>query len=562
MDASKVSEILIEIIRNSNDNPVCTLLDGGWGIGKTHIVKDIFNQDTQFEMVYVSFFGKTSIREIENALLIKTIPGFKNIEDTKGKTKVLGSIVKDLVGKYSGLDIGSYLNSFSIEDIKRNNKDGKRKVICFDDLERKSDSLEMKEILGLIERATVNFDVILIANTNELTTENRDLLNTYNEKVIDYQLKLDKLTNSMLKNIIKDIGSLNKDELIEVYFENMMGFGSIPDHYLARNLMNLRIFKKYIDLVHRSSKEIGYEKVNLELLRMCKAVVYDYYFPEKEKKQRSTNFDRFNLYRDLKQMFLFENRSENSFELFKKSITQIREDINLLYKLYSLNEDQYKTFIEGIDYKIKKGNLDYFVDQSSIISLASAFEENDLLDEERFKGLLKIAYDVYIPNENSKYTPFIHTEWNSIDDYGNELECSKKIKLFIEKLNAGCINKYNIYLKERISTFKSSNDYDKLLDLYNDNQIDEISEFEEIFDYFFSQLAERYTEEIDNKIQSLINKTKSELIINFFDERIVKESSFTKIKKYKHYNYFVSVKLEIENELENHILRVENDRDF
>ena len=74
-----------------------------------------------------------------------------------------------------------FLNSFSIEDIKNNKKDGKKKVICFDDLERKSDSINMKELLGLIERASINFDVILIANTKEFEEEDLNVFNLYKE---------------------------------------------------------------------------------------------------------------------------------------------------------------------------------------------------------------------------------------------------------------------------------------------------------------------------------------------------------------------------------------------
>lgn len=62
------------------------------------------------------------------------------------------------------------------------------------------------------------------------------------------------------------------------------------------------------------------EKLDWEILKMCKAVVYDHYFPNKDEKKASMNFDKFNIYKALKKILLFENIDECSFnEYFRQT---------------------------------------------------------------------------------------------------------------------------------------------------------------------------------------------------------------------------------------------------
>lgn len=130
MDGLQANNAIKRILENANrikHNTSCTLIDGGWGIGKTYLIQNYFDQDTNYELIYVSLFGKNTIKEIENSLLINLIPGFKNVKDFGGFAKLFGTLGKDLVGKFAGVNIENYLNSFSIEDFKNNKEDGKLK---------------------------------------------------------------------------------------------------------------------------------------------------------------------------------------------------------------------------------------------------------------------------------------------------------------------------------------------------------------------------------------------------------------------------------------------------
>jgi hypothetical protein len=555
MDALQASFTIKRILEDTNifkHKTLCTLIDGDWGIGKTHFIQNYFDQNDYYEAIYVSVFGKESVKEIENTLLINLIPGFKNVNDFGGFAKLLGNFAKDIVDKFAGVNIENYLNSFAIEDIKNSKKDSKKIVICFDDMERKSDSINIKDLLGLIERASINFDVILISNTKEFDEEDLDVFNLYKEKVIDHVIKIDKLSRNILNQILDGVNDLNKDELIDIYIENIIAFGtsSMDKDYLAEKINNLRIFVKYFNLVVRAKEHIGVGNIDKELLRICKAVVYDYYFPLESKKNKQVNFDKFNIYNDLKKLLLFENISDESFKSYISHISEIRQDINTLYNLHRLNDEELSILNNKIDVKIRGNEMGYFIDQSTVISLTSALEENNLLGRKRFKELLKIAIDIYSPKENSTHASFKHTSWNDFDMYGNEIECNKEIKLFIEEVNIRSKEKFSSILNENINNSIRMKDYDRVLMLLNYDDITERSQFEAIFDYYFCKLEIRYSQENQEKIERLVQVTKSDVIGNFFVERASKENSFTNKKKYQYFDNVLEMKMYHQSQIE------------
>ncbi|MEW5552143.1 P-loop NTPase fold protein [Peribacillus frigoritolerans] len=551
MDALQAGITIKRILEDTNrikNNTLCTLVDGDWGIGKTHLIKNYFDQEVHYEVIYVSAFGKNSVKEIEKTLLINLIPGFKDVKNLGG-TKLLGNVAKDLLDKFAGVNIENYLN---IEDVKNNKKDSKKKVICFDDLERKSDLINMKDMLGLIERASINFDLILIANTKEFEEEDLNVFNLYKEKVVDHVIKINKINRDILKLILDSAVELNKDEIIDIYLENILAFGSssIDKGYLAENMNNLRIFIKYFELILRAKEHIGVKNIDIELLRMCKAVVYDYYFPMESKKNKQMNFDKFNIYNNLKKLLLFETVSKDSFKSYISDRSEIRQDIKTLYNLYRLNEEELNVLIKKIDEKIRNAEIEYFIDQTSIISLGSALEENKMLNGKRYKELLQIAIDIYTPAENSAHVPFKHTSWNDFDMYGNESECNIKIKSFIEELNSSCKEKYSTFMNGKINDCIQRKDYDRLLKLLNYDEIVEVSQFEDIFHYYFCKLEKQYLKETEDKILKLVQVTKSEVIQNFFVESASKEKSITNKRKYQYFDNALEMKMFHESQVE------------
>lgn len=173
-----------------------------------------------------------------------------------------------------------------------------------------------------------------------------------------------------------------------------------------------------------------------------------------------------------------------------------------------------------------------------------------MLERKRYKELLRIAINIYAPEENSKHASIKHTSWNDFDMYGNEIECNNEIKSFIEELNSNCEDKHRKIINERINDCIQREDFDAILELLNYNEIDELSKFEDSFNYYFCRLENQYSQGIQEKIEKLIHVTKSEVIKDFFVESSRKERSLTNKKKYQYFYSVLDMKMYHESQLE------------
>lgn len=528
----------------------CVFIDGSWGIGKTYFIQNYLSKNDN-EFIYTSVFGKDSVRDIEKSILIHSLPGLKSFNENSGFTKMAQKVVNDISDKFLGVSIDSYLNSFSIDDIKLD----KRKIICFDDIERKSDSIEMKNLLGLIERASKNFDVLIIGNTDELDENNIKMLNKYKEKVIDYLIKIDKIDSDILVCILKSMSIENRNEIVDVYLSNNISFGKAPSgekSYLKSKINNLRVFMKYVELIIRLERYLEPYKVDEDILKICKDIIYSNYFPINGEKKNYMSFDKYNIYKTINKISLNEDIKKDEFQEYFISNSEVRKDITSIYSAYKLNEREFENLIKKIIIKIQDKDLNYFIKQENVISLADALYEFEIIDKNRMDKLFEIAIDLYSPEK--LHAKIDYLQWSDIDYSGNEIECDVDIRLFIEKINEYSSEKFQNYIIDKLKEARNTKNYEELLKLHNFNEINTIEDFEDIFDYYFNQLVEHYSDEISQKISILINRINSELISDFFTNRIKSETQITKIKKYKQFDFELERKMQYEDEQEYYII--------
>ena len=151
------------------------LLRGGYGVGKTHYLKNIFFQKARntlvpnssngenYQPVLISLFGIRSVEEIQEQLFLELFPTLKN----KGvKINPDNRIILKKI--FYTLDIDQYIKTrcFRHYDVFNINK----LIICFDDINRKSEGFKIHEFFGFINNIleNSNIKVILIANEDEL----------------------------------------------------------------------------------------------------------------------------------------------------------------------------------------------------------------------------------------------------------------------------------------------------------------------------------------------------------------------------------------------------------
>jgi predicted DNA-binding protein YlxM (UPF0122 family) len=119
-------------------------------------------------VAYVSLFGKETISSIRTDIFLQVLSKKKKAWHATAKH------IKDITIPYIGIGI-TLLDKQDFKDI----------IVCFDDFERLSSSMELKEVLGLISelKEQKNCSVVMILNEDELR-DNKETLDKYKEKLI------------------------------------------------------------------------------------------------------------------------------------------------------------------------------------------------------------------------------------------------------------------------------------------------------------------------------------------------------------------------------------------
>ncbi|WP_173998901.1 P-loop NTPase fold protein [Agrobacterium rubi] len=199
------AQVKKEITRFLNSEETLTLcLSGKWGVGKTHtwnaLLKEAFENGTvrPTNYAYASLFGLESLKNVRKTVFENTVGAAaftekKQLEATVAsvserlgqmgtKWRAVAGFVRGIpiVADYDGLTEAGFL-------------DVRDQIVCFDDLERMSDSLKIKDVLGLISllKEKKRCKVVLLLNRDALEGQDAEDFRVQLEKVIDINLEYD-----------------------------------------------------------------------------------------------------------------------------------------------------------------------------------------------------------------------------------------------------------------------------------------------------------------------------------------------------------------------------------
>lgn len=263
------------------DDKKCLVINGSWGIGKTYLWKQVEkkfedekNEDeknTNKEIVYIDLFGKESYKQILEEIVFKLYgkrnEALKEISKLVKLVKLVSTGLEKII--YGFINIG-FEALFSLLE----KKDFKNIIVCFDNIERKSDNLALKDIIGLVNllKEDKECNVVMIFNKEELnklenkeSDESKDKesnwYETYKEKFVDYELTI-KNNDEVAKDIIKTkLNEERKDGLPNKHEEHKERVEKIIFE-LFKQLCdnNLRLLFKFIEHIRYSNQECFFIK--------------------------------------------------------------------------------------------------------------------------------------------------------------------------------------------------------------------------------------------------------------------------------------------------------------
>ena len=183
----------------TNENQRVLALKGEWGVGKTHLIRDLLKKEHH----YASVFGLSSIEQVKNRLITSKTNGhnwknhFSKIvnslslkgDSSVGSTTVSGAALSGSIDLILNLYFSSLRNS----------------IFFLDDLERSS-NLGTTEIVGLIDYLANELEsqVIVIFNESELQKEESSLsIAELSEKTFDLEVELSPSIEESLEVVIR-----------------------------------------------------------------------------------------------------------------------------------------------------------------------------------------------------------------------------------------------------------------------------------------------------------------------------------------------------------------------
>lgn len=201
-NVSNLENKLLSLV--AQDEPFAIAITGDWGIGKTRFW-DSFKEKNQqhFKLrkyTYISLFGIDSLDSLKYEIAVKTHP-IDQVEDRMKGAKSLFNIALETVdlpkieGKGFAVNIGKSLITSTLSNLIS------KTVICIDDVERLSEKLDIKDVMGLINDLKLDKNCQVIVILHEAKADKQ--FQEYKEKVFDEVLILDDNLD-ILQSIIKD----------------------------------------------------------------------------------------------------------------------------------------------------------------------------------------------------------------------------------------------------------------------------------------------------------------------------------------------------------------------
>ncbi len=234
------------------------VVKGKWGVGKTYFwneyVKSLIKSPhcQQVAYSYISLFGKSNLSDIrqsifhaskpiksesvvddsfnssfeEESKLFNRLPWVREaVKTSKSKAPLFGWLTKLSKGTPFLKQYSSLISTLEYSMVSNY-------LICIDDIERKSESLSIKEVMGLVDELAQRklCKVVLVFNEESLDNDkDKKDFETYREKVVDIEL---------------NYNPTHAENLQCVYRSNELFYAKLLELVKELDVKNIRVIKK------------------------------------------------------------------------------------------------------------------------------------------------------------------------------------------------------------------------------------------------------------------------------------------------------------------------------
>lgn len=214
------------------------MLTGPWGAGKTHLLK-AYLADRQIAHIYVSLYGIASTPEIDDQIYRQLHPvlssKYTKLAGVFARAVMKGAFKLDF--NHDNKDDATISASLPEIDLKEFSKDGKGRLLVFDDLERAQ--MKPGPILGYINAFVEHEDAkaVILANEAEIEKDDPDFTRI-KEKLIGQTLEITPSVESAFPELIK----LVTDPWCTDFLKNSKE--QVLDIFARSEAKNLRVLKQ------------------------------------------------------------------------------------------------------------------------------------------------------------------------------------------------------------------------------------------------------------------------------------------------------------------------------
>jgi hypothetical protein len=212
MSLKKIKKVIENFIIKDNNDALA--INGRYGVGKTFYWKELIQNASEENKpyyqgmtkgegrerrigkpfyAYISLFGIDNLESLKNAVFTEIVWS-KDVGSLSNRSSITS---KGLLSKIESIPhiqkfTGGMVSAVAFQEVKN-------ALICFDDIDRKSDKLKINEVIGLANllKEHHNCKIVLILNEDKLN-ENNSEYRTQVEKLIDFEIKFAPDTEEIL----------------------------------------------------------------------------------------------------------------------------------------------------------------------------------------------------------------------------------------------------------------------------------------------------------------------------------------------------------------------------